>query len=160
MSDAFTGEMTRLWGSLGLTAPAFRSETTVVLRIDEIDVVLSETPDGRCVLASARAGRLSGEPSRRAEQVRGLLQTNLGVLADNRSCVCLDDKSAPHPTVLVRALYPYAARQIDRLKRMIEDVVDMVELHRSSLSDQPMTLAATPRAVAGPAPEESVIFRP
>ena len=159
MSDAFKEEMARLWGSLGLAAPVFRDENTAVLKIDEIDVVLSESPDGRCVVATARAGRLSGDPSRRADQVRALLQANLGLLARNRSCVCLDDTAAPHPAVLVRALYPYAVREIERLKGMIEDVLAMVELHRASLSDQPPARIAATRTIASQ-PGEAVIFRP
>jgi len=159
MSDAFKGEMTRLWGSLGLAAPLLRDQNTAVLKVDDIDIVLTETPDGRCVVATARAGRLSGDPSRRADQIRSLLQANLGLLARNRSCICLDDKAAPHPTVLVQALYPYALRQIERLKGAIEDVLAMVELHRSSLSDQPPPRIAASGTVASQA-GEAVIFRP
>jgi hypothetical protein len=159
MNDAFKGEMTRLWGNLGLAAPVFRDQNTTVLKIDDIDVVLTESPDGRCVLATARAGRLSEDPSRRADQIRALLQSNLGALAGNRSCICLDDKDAPDPTVLVRALYPYALGQIGHLKGAIEDVLAMVELHRWSLSDQPPTRIAATRSVTSQ-PSEAVIFRP
>jgi hypothetical protein len=162
MADDFRTLMTQLWASLGLRAPAFAAEASIVLNIDGIDVTLSESADGRHVVVAATVGRLSADPQRRSEQVRQLLKANLGFLQSNAACLSLASTDAAAP-VRVEAIYSYRAARLDQLTGLIEDLLHRVEVHAMDLAEAPVAATARPQT-SHPAftavSQEDFIFRP
>jgi Tir chaperone protein (CesT) family len=162
MADDFRSIMTQLWASLGLRAPSFGPEASIVLNIDGIDVTLSESADGRHVVVASTVGRLSADPQRRSEQVRQLLKANLGFLQSNAACLSLASTEAAAP-VRVEAIYPYRAARLGQLTGLIEDVLHRVEVHAMDLAAGPVAATARPQT-SHPAftavSQEDFIFRP
>lgn len=161
MADDFRSVVTQLWTSLGMRAPSFGADASIILNIDGIDLTLRESPDGRHLLISGTAGRLSADPMRASEQVRQLLKTSLGLLQSNPACLSLASTDAAAP-VQIEAAYAFRTGRIASLKALIEDVLHRIEL-------QAPDLASGSSATAGPqtshraftaVSQEDFIFRP
>jgi hypothetical protein len=160
MSVEFKTVVTKLWASLGLPEPVFRQESSIILNVDGTNVELSESQDGRHVVATGTAGQLSADPSRRAHQVRRLLQMNLATMATRRACVGVEPKGADTPDVVVRGVAAYDGTRINRLTEVIEDVLFLTEAHQADLKEHSETMAARRRAPGSQPAEDTVIFRP
>lgn len=161
MADDFRSVVTQLWASLGLRAPSFGQDASIVLDIDGISVALNESADGRHLVVSGTPGRLSADSLQRDEQVRLLLRANLGFLQGNAACVSLASADAAAP-VRVEAVYAYRTAQIKQLRNLIEDVLHRIEIHAADLA---AASAATAQHQAGhPAftsvSQDDFIFRP
>ena len=125
MEEEFRHVVANLWTSLGLSWPKFGPEGVTTLTVDGLDITLALSEDGRYIAISSRAGELSANPALMDEQVAHLLRSNLRILASNRACCHLDDKSSPTPVVMVQALAPCRSAFVDRLVEMIGDVADL-----------------------------------
>jgi hypothetical protein len=160
MSVEFKTTVVKLWANLGLTSPAFRADDEIHLNIDGVDIKLTESPDGRHILASGTAGRLSEDPTRRADQVRTILYSNLAALTSNRACAGLNPKDETSANVIVQASYPYDLLQVDRLMAVVQDVLSYVEALGTVLKDQHMPRAARVAATSEPDLGDALVFRP
>jgi len=158
MADDFNSVISALWARLRLGAPTLDDSRSVTMSVDNFDVMLSESPDGQGLVLWAIAGRLAPDFHRRDEQVRTLLKTNLGMLQSNGAGLRLES-SGETATVRVEAAYPYAAKNLDRLVSLIEDVLYRAEFHAPDLA---ATAAPRPalRAVQNDLSPETFIFRP
>jgi hypothetical protein len=136
MSGDFRATVTRLWARLGLPAPTFRAGHAIILEADGVSITLAESPDGRHLLASGTAGRLSADPVRRAEQVCRLLRANLAAVATRRACVSVSRDNDETPAIVVQAMCACDA-PAERLTQVIEDVLVLIEAHRGDLHEQP-----------------------
>ena len=160
MSNEFRTLVTALWASLGLRPPAFSERPHVVLSIDGFDLELSETPDGRHLLVTGRAGTLSAEPGRRIRQVQHLLEFNLAAVASHRACVSLAPPDHEAPAVLVQGLCGYETAGAADAIRIIQDVVAVLETHAPELTSGRDAPARQPRPSDPQTAGEAVIFRP
>jgi hypothetical protein len=161
MSDDFQGLVAKLWASLGLPAPVFRTKNRIVLNIDRIAVELAESPDGGHMILTARAGRLSAEdPMRRAEQVQYILYSNLGSLTSHHACVSVDPKGAESPTVLVQGICSYETAGVAELTSVVQDVVALAEAHAAELTGERSRATGRTPASNQQGLGDTVIFRP
>ena len=159
MSEAsFEAVIARLWLSLGLGAAGVRPGEPVRLLVDGLGLALSESPDGRHVVVSGAAGRLSADPWRQSEQVRRLMRDNLGLLLTNRAGLRLVDDGGGAPLVEALAVGPCRTDRIDLLTRLVEDVLQRLEWHGPALSGEPAR--GEGRRPAPSLREDSLIFRP
>src|SRR5262245_46398856 len=106
MAQDFQSVVSELWAKLKLGAPAFGDTHSITLTVDGLDVWLNESADGRSIVVTGIAGRLSPDVYRREQQVRTLLKTNLGMVQSSKAGLRLEsaDETA---TVRVEAAYPY-----------------------------------------------------
>lgn len=116
-----------VWTHLGLPAPAFESDGRIVLTVDGLAVVLSESPDGRQVIVAAQVGGLSAQQHLAADQVTALLYLSLNACADHRACLRLDQSESAGPKIVVEAVQPIHGHSPPDMAALIED---MLELHR------------------------------
>lgn len=160
MSEDFRKLVTDLWSSLGLKAPTFRSTNQMVLNIDGMDVGLSESPDGRHMLVTGNAGRLSADPTRRIGQVQRILELNLAAMTSHRACVSAEPKGADTPAILIQGICSYESNVGD-LTGIVQEVLSLVEAYAPDLRDERGPAGARARGPAKPQPvDEAVIFRP
>jgi hypothetical protein len=160
MSTEFKAIVGKLWASLGLASPAFKADDEIFLNIDGVEIKLSESPDGRHVLVAGTAGRLSEDPTRRADQVRTLLYSNLAALTSNRSCVGLHPKDAAVPNVIVQGIYPYDINQVDRLMAVVQDVLSYLEALGAVVKDDRKAPPVKAPTANDPAFGDALVFRP
>lgn len=158
MAQDFRSVMSELWRKLKLGAPEFGSSHSLPLAVDNLEIDLRESADGRHVIVSGVVGRLAPDAHRREQQVRRLLQANLGFLQSNRAGLALEG-SEETATVQVEAAYPYAANRIELLVGLIEDVLYRLEFHAADLAIEPTQGAAVRPAVMS-STQETFIFRP
>ena len=133
MAQDFRTLITELWAKLKLGAPRFGDTETIALSIDGLEVILSESADGRHLLVSGLAGRPARDQHAAEEEVRRLLRTSLGLVQGNRAGLRLDT-SGEMPAFRVEGAYPYAANRLDDLTKLIEDVLFRLELHAGELA--------------------------
>ena len=71
----------------------------ITLTVDGLDVWLAESADGRNIIVTGVAGRLSPDLYRREQQVRALLKANLGMLQSSKAGLRLEsaDETATAP---------------------------------------------------------------
>jgi hypothetical protein len=160
MSVEFKTMAEKLWASLALPPPVFRADDEIVLNIDGTNIKLAESPDGRHMLVSGTAGQLSADPSRRADQVRTILYTNLGALTSNRACAALDPKGVAAAEVIVQAVHPYDHAAVDQLMVAVQDVVAFVEGIANVLKDQHGRSMGRAHAAHESAHQDALVFRP
>jgi len=159
MSEDFRKLVTDLWSSLGLRAPVFRSRNQMVLNIDGMDIDLSESPDGRHMLVTGNAGRLSADPTRRAQQVQQILDLNLATMTRHRACVSAEPKGEDTPAILIQGICSYDTSNVGELTGIVQEVLGLVEGYSPQLRDERGTGARRPTSKPPPV-DEAVIFRP
>jgi hypothetical protein len=158
MAQDFHTLVTALWAKLKLGTPAFGPTPAISLAIDGVEVTLSESADGRHLVVSGLAGRLSRDRHYREQQVRKLLKANLGMLQSSRAGLSLE-AGADAAAVRVIAVYPYAADHLDGLMRCIEDVLYRIEFHSGDLVEAGRTPTLT-NPTNAPSPQDAFIIRP
>jgi hypothetical protein len=155
MADDFRKVISDLFTKLNLGKPSFGDREAIVLTIDRREITLRESDDGRHLVVSGKAGRLSSDPRLRGEQIRRLLKVNLGMLQTSQSGVALVS-TEEEAFVEVQAVYPYAMGRIDQLMSQIETVLDRLERHASELSG---SAAPSRPKVVETVPDDAFIFR-
>ena len=156
--DGFESTVERVWSRLGLGAPRPSEPGRIRLRVESVNIDLSDTGRGS-MLIDGSAGRLAPEGPARAAQIRRILETNAGLLVDNDAGVFLARAPDGREILAVRSVYRYRTGNLDRLIKKIEDSVRVVEFYAAEFrSTGPQASRASSQAA--PAPESVMIFRP
>lgn len=78
-----------IWQAMGLAAPPEEIGDRFDFSMDDTEVELRLTRDGRSILIEAVLGELSANPQTAGDQLRRLLRVGLGLSAVNRSALSL-----------------------------------------------------------------------
>lgn len=160
MSGNFETVVGALWASLGLPRPRIVGKAEVVLTVDGRSVTLALSPDERHILVAAVLGPLSSDPVRQDQQLRRMLRESLGLLTTNRAGLGLraDTGSAGSvgPVAAIEAIGPCRVDAAGDLTRLIEDVLQLLDIHGATLNQVSDRRMETEIPVTS---EESLIFR-
>lgn len=93
----FQRAIVELWRSFDLPAPSFAEQSGIstvdnefIIELEGVKIGLSLTVDQRAIQLRSSAGWLEVNPNDRTNQISQLLKIALGLLPDNRACLCLD----------------------------------------------------------------------
>ena len=78
-----------IWQAMGLAAPPEEIGSRFEFQVDDTEITLEQTRDGRAVLVQAVLGTLSPNPQTAADQLRRLLRVALALSTQNRSALNL-----------------------------------------------------------------------
>jgi hypothetical protein len=156
--DDFRSTITSLWARLGMGEPRFGDANRVRLRVESVGLDLIDNGRGALEIEGV-AGRLDRPGPARANQVRRILESNLGLLLGNDAGVFLRTALDGETALAVRSSYAMKTARPDRLIKKIEDVVRLIEYYAGELKSANV---APRRQEAREASsfEPAVIFRP
>lgn len=162
MRDEFDNLVGALWTTLGLPTPAPTADKRAAVTIDGFALTLREAQDGRRMLVECRVGRLSSDTARRAQQVRTILKTSPALLPRNRAGTFVEETPAGS-IVTIAGVLPYGRRDPGALAELVEDVLQLAEIHSATLAGDMSQAGRRPTAPAAAQvafATENLIFRP
>lgn len=151
--------VTALWARLGIGEPRFNEPGRVQLRIDGINLDLTDNGRGLLVVEGS-AGVLAADPVLRARQTRRVLETNLGFLPSGEAGLYLRSRPNGEKSLTGRATYDYRRANLDYFVKIIEDVLRVTEYYGAEFkSAASVTAQRSVQALPDPL-GSAMIFRP
>lgn len=160
MPQDFRSAVAGLWARLGLGEPRFNEPGRMQLRVDGTSLDLIDNGRGKLIVEGA-IGSLPADRVESARRIRRVLETNLGFLVGNEAGVHAKAQGG-ETRLCVRASYAYQSADPERLTKIIEDVLRVIEYYTAQFaSAAAMPYRASPGA-QGAAEEavQAMIFRP
>lgn len=140
MTQEFRQTVTALWQLAELGAPRFSPDGSTSLNFDDVDLLLSVSPNEQELLVTTDVGPLSGSLAADADRLQKILGLSFAFLATHDVLVTLEGDR-----LIVSGSYPFHAQDIGQLSDLLSDVVSATQTLLGQMDHFPMPLSTASR---------------
>ena len=154
----FQSVITQLWQSLELGEPEFSNRPSIILSVENIEVILNEDITGQTLVIEGDGGNLTRNPAIELHEVEKLLKLNFAMTVSHQTLTVVEE-SDKNTRLKIQAFYDYSAHDLMLLSELISDVISAVETYHRITMGNAVSGNAEQKSRALPI-EEMIVFQP